>query len=130
YWWQGENARLGSIASAYQRGATLFASEPEFAARLLQHAQYAIDWPVGANPYDVCMLQGWGRNNPRYEPGFFNAPGGVCNGITGGYDDDQDIEYHGTDEVTMADSWRWTEQWMPHGVWLLLALCTRLGLQD
>ncbi|WP_255990422.1 glycoside hydrolase family 9 protein [Chitinolyticbacter albus] len=127
YWWQGENARLGSIASAYQRGAALFASEPEFAAQLVQHAQFAVDWLLGANPYDVCMLQGWGRNNPRYEPGFFNAPGGVCNGITGGFDDDQDIDYHRTDEVTMTNSWRWTEQWMPHGAWLLLALCTRLG---
>lgn len=127
YWWQGENARLGSIAGAYQRGAVLFADEPEFATRLRQHAQYALDWLLGANPYDVCMLQGWGRNNPIYEPGFFNAPGGVCNGITGGFDDDQDIEFHRSVDVTMANSWRWTEQWMPHGAWLLLALCTRLG---
>ena len=27
------------------------------------------------NPFDVCMLQGHGRNNPPYHPGFHNAPG-------------------------------------------------------
>ncbi|TJZ76168.1 glycoside hydrolase family 9 protein [Chitiniphilus eburneus] len=128
YWWQGENARLGSIAAAYERAAQLFEQDGEFAARLAAHAQHALDWVLGANPYDACMLQGWGRNNPRYEPGYFNAPGGVCNGITGGFDDDENIDFRPAEVATMAHSWRWTEQWMPHGAWLFLALCIRLAV--
>ncbi|UXY14289.1 glycoside hydrolase family 9 protein [Chitiniphilus purpureus] len=127
YWWQGENARLGSIAAAYRRGAQLFADETQWAAQLAAHAQSALDWVLGANPYDACMLQGWGRNNPRYEPGYFNAPGGVCNGVTGGFDDDEDIDFRPSEVATMAHSWRWTEQWMPHGAWLFLALSIRLS---
>ena len=47
-----------------------------------------VSWILGRNPFDVCMLQGYGRNNPPYHPGFHNAPGGVCNGITSGFDDE------------------------------------------
>ncbi|MBM3114444.1 glycoside hydrolase family 9 protein [Jeongeupia naejangsanensis] len=130
YWWQGENARLGSVAASAGRAAALFAGEPELAGRIAAHGQNALDWVLGANPYDACMLQGWGRNNPRYEPGFYNAPGGVCNGITGGFDDDQDIDFKKSEIATMANSWRWTEQWMPHGAWLFLALCTRLKKEN
>ena len=83
---------------------------------------------LGANPVDACMLQGWGRNNPRYETGFYNAPGGVCNGITSGLENEHDIDFKKSEIATMANSWRWTEQWMPHGAWLFLALCTRIGL--
>ncbi|BCL75198.1 endochitinase [Jeongeupia sp. HS-3] len=126
YWWQGENARLGSIAASASRAAALFAGEPDFAAQIASYGQNALDWVLGANPYDACMLQGWGRNNPRYEPGFYNAPGGVCNGITGGFDDDENIDFKKSADATMAHSWRWTEQWMPHGAWLFLALSTRL----
>ncbi|KAF0814358.1 hypothetical protein IGB42_01259 [Andreprevotia sp. IGB-42] len=131
YWWQGENARLGSIAAAATRAAAFFADEEAtFAAAIAQYGDNALHWILGANPFDACMLQGWGRNNPRYEAGFFNAPGGVCNGITGGFDDDEDIAFPLTKVATMANSWRFTEQWMPHGAWLLLALCTRLNQQE
>ena len=34
-----------------------------------------VDWVLGRNPFDVCMLQGRGRNAPDYLPGFPNAPG-------------------------------------------------------
>ncbi|XZG69149.1 glycoside hydrolase family 9 protein [Chitinibacteraceae bacterium HSL-7] len=129
YWWQGENARLGSIAAAYERAAQLFADDADFAAKLARHAQCATDWILGGNPFDACMIQGWGRNNPRYEPGFFNAPGGVCNGITSGLENEDDIDFRKAEVATMANSWRWTEQWMPHGTWLFVALCSRLGAQ-
>nr|WP_307839123.1 hypothetical protein [Deefgea sp. CFH1-16] len=104
----------------------LFADDTEFAAQIAKYGQSALDWILGANPYDACMLQGWGRNNPRYEPGFYNAPGGVCNGITSGFDDEADIDFKTAEVATMANSWRWTEQWMPHGAWLFLALCCRV----
>ncbi|WP_245575242.1 glycoside hydrolase family 9 protein [Chitinibacter tainanensis] len=129
YWWQGENARLGSIAAAAARAQRLFAGEAELVAQLARYEQAALDWVLGNNPFDACMLQGWGRNNPRYEPGFFNAPGGVCNGITSGLDDETDIDFRPSEIATMANSWRWTEQWMPHAAWLYLALCTRLATQ-
>ncbi|MBY0445162.1 MAG: ROK family protein [Burkholderiales bacterium] len=127
YWWQGENARLGSIAAASSRAQTLFANEPPLVTKLEKYEQAALDWLLGANPFDACMLQGWGRNNPRYEVGFYNAPGGVCNGITSGLNDENDIDFKKSEIATMANSWRWTEQWMPHGAWLFLALSTRIG---
>ena len=52
-------------------------------------------------------------------------PGGVCNGITSGFDDEDDIDFKTAEVATMANSWRWTEQWMPHGAWLFLALASR-----
>ena len=125
YWWQGENARLGSLAAAAARAHKLFEGEVELQAGLDRYAQASLDWILGANPYDACMLQGWGRNNPRYEPGYFNAPGGVCNGITAGLDDESDIDFKNAADATMAHSWRWGEQWMPHGAWLFVALCSR-----
>lgn len=125
YWWQGENARLGSLIAATAQARVVFASDVDFVAQLAHYEQAALDWILGANPYDACMLQGWGRNNPRYEPGFYNAPGGVCNGITSGFDDEADIDFKTAEAATMANSWRWTEQWMPHGAWLFLALCRR-----
>lgn len=127
YWWQGENARLGSIAAAAARAQILFAEDAELSAQLARYEQAALDWILGNNPFDACMLQGWGRNNPRYEPGFFNAAGGVCNGITSGLDDETDIDFRPSEVATMANSWRWTEQWMPHAAWLYLALCTRIA---
>ncbi|GGP24482.1 glycoside hydrolase family 9 protein [Silvimonas amylolytica] len=127
YWWQGENARLGSIAAAASRANRLFSEETNFAADLDGYAQAALDWILGHNPFDSCMLQGWGRNNPRYEPGYYNAPGGVCNGITSGLEDETDIDFKKSEVATMANSWRWTEQWMPHGAWLFLALCSRIN---
>ncbi|QLG87546.1 glycoside hydrolase family 9 protein [Chitinibacter bivalviorum] len=127
YWWQGENARLGSIAAAAARAQKLFADDAAFVAQLAVYEQAALDWVLGNNPFDACMLQGWGHNNPRYEPGFFNAAGGVCNGITSGLDDETDIDFRPSEQATMANSWRWTEQWMPHAAWLFLALCARMN---
>jgi len=98
-------------------------ADPAFDAELGAHAQGALDWLFGANPYDTCMLQGWGHNPPRYEPGFWNAPGGVCNGITSGLADEADIDFRKPEETEPMHSWRWTEQWIPHAAWLFCALC-------
>jgi hypothetical protein len=69
------------------------------------------------------MLQGHGRNNPPYHPGFHNAPGGVCNGITSGIEDEWDVAFRPMPWATDKEhSWRWGEQWMPHAAWLLHAL--------
>jgi hypothetical protein len=122
YWWQGENARLASLASAAQMGAKLFCDEEELSLALKSYASAALNWIFGCNPYDVCMMQGIGHHNPRYEKGFWNAPGGVCNGITSGLEDESDIDFKAPQETIPTQSWRWTEQWIPHGAWLLHAI--------
>ena len=124
YWWQGENARLGSLASA----ALLASRElPAIEARDLRaYAVDQLDWIFGLNPYDMCMLQGRGRNNPDYIPVNPNIPGGVCNGMTAGFEDEHDIAFmpppHGSD---VEENWRWAEQWIPHAAWLTLALISQ-----
>ncbi|MCA2414865.1 glycoside hydrolase family 9 protein [Vibrio chemaguriensis] len=127
YWWQGENARLGSLATM------AYLAQPHIASQKIQQqlsvfAQDALNWIVGLNPYDMCMLDGHGRNNPDYLPqyGFFNAKGGVCNGITGGFEDEEDIEFNPpAQKDDMLQNWRWGEQWIPHGAWYLLAIMSQ-----
>jgi len=126
-WWQGENARLGSLATAARLAARRFADDPAFAAQLRAYAQHQLDWILGLNPFDASMLHGSGRNNPPYM--FFdsweytNAPGGICNGITSGFADEDDIDLSVPLARTGADDdWRWGEQWLPHASWFLLAV--------
>ncbi|HHX8538418.1 TPA: glycoside hydrolase family 9 protein [Vibrio diabolicus] len=127
YWWQGENARLGSLATMAYLAQPHIASQ-EIQQQLSVFAQDALNWIVGLNPYDMCMLDGHGRNNPDYLPqyGFFNAKGGVCNGITGGFEDEEDIAFNPpAQKDDMLQNWRWGEQWLPHGAWYLLAIMSQ-----
>ena len=126
YWWQGENARLGSLAAAAQWASTIFTELPELQTALRQYAQRTLDWILGCNPFDACMMQGQGHNNPRYEDGYWNAPGGVCNGITSGLENENDIDFRRAAETDMLNSWRWGEQWIPHGAWLFHALAQQV----
>lgn len=122
YWWQGENARLGSLAAAGYAAAEVL---PGLADLLRARSADCLDWILGRNPFDLCMMHGKGHNNPQYEPGYYPAPGGVCNGITSEIDDEEGIAFHTTEEVTPWESWRWGEQWLPHGAWLFLAVALR-----
>jgi Glycosyl hydrolase family 9/Cellulase N-terminal ig-like domain len=129
-WWQGENARLGSLATAATLAAERFTGDPTFRGRLLSYAASQLDWILGLNPFDASMLHGSGYNNPPYR--FFdsyeytNAPGGICNGITSGFRDEEDIDFNLTVAETGADNdWRWGEQWLPHASWFLLAVAVR-----
>jgi len=126
-WWQGENARLGSVAVAARMTAQLFKEEKIFHDSLENFALNQLNWILGLNPYDACMLQGAGHNNPAY--GFFgtfeytNAPGGIVNGITSGLEDEHDIDFNLSYASTKKDyDWRWAEQWLPHAAWYLLAV--------
>ena len=126
-WWQGENARLGSVAAAARMTAHLFKEDKSFHDSLENFSLNQLNWILGLNPYDACMLQGTGHNNPAY--GFFgtfeytNAPGGIVNGITSGLDDEEDIDFNLSYAVTKKDyDWRWAEQWLPHAAWYLLAV--------
>jgi Glycosyl hydrolase family 9/Cellulase N-terminal ig-like domain len=126
-WWQGENARLASLATAARLAAQQFPNDAEFQRRLQIFATAQLNWILGLNPFDSSMMKGVGRNNPQYL--FFdsweytNAPGGISNGITGGFKDEEDIDYNLTYHQTGADNdWRWQEQWLPHGAWYIFAV--------
>lgn len=126
YWWQGENARLGSLASA----ALLTARElPAAEARPLRaYAADQMDWVLGLNPFDMSMMHGRGRNNPDYLAANPNAPGGICNGITSGFEDERDIAFLPVPQATDPEqNWRWSEQWIPHGAWFTLALASSVA---
>ena len=121
YWWQGENARLASLAAAALL-ATRVVDAPRRDA-LVRYAVDQLDWILGRNPFDACMLQGRGRNAPDYLPGFPNAPGGICNGITAGFEDERDLAFLPAPwDAEPSHNWRWSEQWLPHDAWMLLAL--------
>lgn len=126
-WWQGENARLGSLAAAARLAVRYFKDDPAFCDQLEGYAWDQLNWILGENPYDCCMMQGAGRNNVFYK--YFeayeynNAPGGICNGITGGRANPDDIDFNVGFAVTGKDEdWRWSEQWLPHAAWYLYAV--------
>ncbi|WP_254411601.1 glycoside hydrolase family 9 protein [Dyadobacter diqingensis] len=126
-WWQGENARLASMAAAARLAAPLFKDDTEFTRNLENFALNQLNWILGLNPYDASMLHGSGHNNPAY--GFFgtfeytNAPGGIANGITSGLENEDDIDFNLSYAKTGKDNdWRWAEQWLPHAAWYLLAI--------
>jgi hypothetical protein len=129
YWWQGENARLASLASAALMMLP-HSKDTQQRKELVAYAQTALGWIFGHNPFDACMMQGRGANNPQYEPGYWNAPGGVCNGITAGLEDESDIDFLSPQQTEPRHSWRWSEQWIVHGAWLFHALSQAANLPD
>ena len=128
-WWQGENARLASVATAARLAELAFADDAAFREKLESFATNQLNWILGLNPFDSSMLNGVGRNNPPYmyfdSWEFTNAPGGISNGVTSGFQDESDIDYLLPYRQTGADNdWRWGEQWLPHAAWYLLAAST------
>src|SRR5690606_21353038 len=111
YWWQGENARLASLATAAGLYCRIAGSLVGSGLRrdLLAFAYDQLDWILGKNPFDACMLHGFGRNNVEYMTQWPNCPGGICNGITSGYDDEQDVDFARTEGLVGDHSWRWRE---------------------
>ncbi|RJG48468.1 glycoside hydrolase family 9 protein [Motilimonas pumila] len=124
YWWQGENARLASLATAAKLVACTYqTTEPVLAQQARDFAQQQLNWILGLNPFNACMLYGHGHNNPEYVDGYPSAPGGICNGITSGFDNERDISL--VPEAQKDDflqNWRWGEQWIPHAAWYMLAI--------
>ncbi|MGD0938666.1 MAG: glycoside hydrolase family 9 protein [Terracidiphilus sp.] len=126
-WWQGENARIGSLAAAARLAVPFFPDRPEFQAELRNYAWNQLHWILGRNPFDTSMLMGSGHNNAAYM--FFqsykytSAPGAVLNGITSALDDEDGIAFNQGFAVTGKDEdWRWTEEWLPHAAWYLSAI--------
>lgn len=127
-WWQGEDARLASLAAAARVAAPMFADDPAFQSQLQAYAWNQLHWILGCNPYDTSMLIGSGHRNIQYM--FFdsweytNAPGAIINGITSGLGaEDDGIAFDlGYAQTGKDDDWRWGEQWLPHAAWYLYAI--------
>ena len=123
YWWQGENARIASLSAAASMAVELFKDDISFTEELKQYAGNQLNWILGSNPFDICMIHGIGRNNPEYETEWRNLPGGIVNGITAGFSDERDIDFLPSGEADKGDHrWRWSEQWLPHALWYLVAV--------
>lgn len=128
-WWQGENARITSLSTA-ARLLSKQINDCDLISRLNKYADDQINWVLGLNPYDSCMMEGVGRNTNAYffngRHDFIHCPGGIVNGITGGLVDEE----HGIDFITewspeVQDNWRWAEQWIPHATWYMYALAVK-----
>jgi len=126
YWWQGENARIASLSAAFTIGAEQLGDPKYWADTLFGMAYAQLDWILGKNPFGVTMMYGFGKTNyPDYtsskpKP---NIIGGICNGITSGRDNENDLEWspNGYGGETWR-AWRWIEQWIPHNAWYLIAI--------
>ncbi|MEY2466144.1 MAG: hypothetical protein QOD03_665, partial [Verrucomicrobiota bacterium] len=127
WWWQGENARLASLATAAIVGGRLVYPGPGAFGVKKELAAFASDqvaWILGENPYDMCFMYQLGKNNVPYMSSSFghgSGRGGISNGITG---KDGSPDGSGVDFKTHANGneWRWTEQWIPHSAWFLQAV--------
>jgi type 1 glutamine amidotransferase len=127
WWWQGENARLGSLAAAALVGGRLvYPSTGTWGVRdsLAVFASQQLAWILGCNPYAICFLYGHGENNvpPMHSQfGHGTERGGISNGITGkeGRGDGSGIDFK---RHADGNEWRWTEQWLPHAAWFLQAV--------
>jgi Glycosyl hydrolase family 9/Cellulase N-terminal ig-like domain len=126
-WWQGEDARLASLAAAARMAVPLFDADPAFQSQLQEYAWNQLHWILGRNPFDASMLMGSGHGNAPYM--FFrsykytSAPGSILNGITAAIDNEDGIAFNEGYAVTGKDEdWRWTEQWLPHAAWYLYAV--------
>ncbi len=135
YWWQGEDARIASLAAASMFAAR--ALNESVADSVQKYATDQLDWILGKNPYATCMMYGKGLKNPQKYDGQskYDATleGGIANGISGKNQDGSGIAW--TDDGVAAvgfDSmkeswqvWRWDEQWLPHSTWYLMAIVER-----
>ncbi|ASB50062.1 glycoside hydrolase family 9 protein [Alkalitalea saponilacus] len=133
YWWQGENARLASLATAMYQAFPYLDSDIQ--KKALHYASDQKNWILGLNPFNMTMLHGRGYNNPSYAPAYsdyreLNVKGCVLNGITAGFGNESDIAFRPApwgDDV--SHMWRWSEQWLQHGSWLMVAIGSSLGIE-
>jgi len=126
WWWQGENARLASLATAATQGAKVLSLQKNDGTKksLELYASQQLSWILGCNPYSMCFLYQFGEKNVPYmhsNYGHGSEKGGISNGITGkdGNGDGSGIDFKMEDK---GNEWRWTEQWIPHSAWFLQAI--------
>lgn len=138
YWWQGESARIASLAAASVTAARMLQNRGfTDSASVYKYATDQFDWILGKNPYSTCMMYKKGVKNPKIYDGQSNydetLEGGIANGITGKNKDGSGIAWDddgvgavGFDAMMESwQNWRWIEQWLPHSTWYLMALVAR-----
>ena len=130
----GNNSQYLSTAWAALLAAQVFHAEPEFAARLIQHADNHVHWILGGNPLGLCMFEGKGnsakiRYHHRYAdiPGHERGevPGTIPNGLTR-TPDNQDRPWFDLDAVSMP-AYGPNESWLVHNAYYLLMLSASGG---
>jgi hypothetical protein len=125
WWWQGEDARLASLATAAIMGSKIVYPEGgKVKDSLMVYASQQLSWVLGCNPYAMCFMYGFGSKNVPYMHSSFghgSQRGGISNGITGkeGNPDGSGIDFKTSDN---GNEWRWTEQWLPHAAYFLQAV--------
>jgi len=130
YWWQGENARLASLASAFIIGAPY--ANPGQGGELWHDTLFAmataqLDWILGKNPFNVCLMFGYGENNyPDYPAtrALPNIKGGICNGISSDEGNEGNISWMPNGGGDFWKNWRYIEQWLPHNAWYTVAVAS------
>ncbi len=129
-WWQGENARILSLASAARKLSDI-TKDHAFKEALKEFADDQVAWVLGMNPFDSCMMIGRGCHNPEYffhhKYDFIGVPSGIVNGITSAIDDEEGIAFimSPSDDSSVDDNWRWAEEWLPHAIWYIYALALK-----
>jgi hypothetical protein len=130
-WFGGSNSAYCSTAWAANLASKVFQEEPEFAARLRDHAANQVHWILGMNPLSLCMFEGKGDSRriryhhtystiPGHERGA--VPGAIPNGITRepGTSDRPWFDLRSTPgSPPGAES---AEPWLPHNAYYLLML--------
>ena len=131
YWWQGENARLASMASAFIIGARYANPGPNgelWRDTLFAMATAQLDWILGRNPFNVCLMFGYGaKNYPDYPAtrALANIKGGICNGISSAEGNEDNISWMPNPEgENFWKNWRYIEQWLPHNAWYTVAVAS------
>ena len=134
YWWQGEDARIASLAAAAVYAFR--ALDLDGFEAVDKYATDQLDWILGKNPYGTCMMYGFGKKVPEKYDGQSDydatLKGGIANGITGKNTDGSGIAWDDDGVAAVGfpsdepwNNWRWIEQWLPHSTWYLMALATR-----
>ena len=111
--YQGNNSNLAGTGIMLCYAGRIFGSE-----KYRHLAQRMLDWVLGLNPFDVCMMNGVGYKNPplyiapEFIPRLPTIPGSVMNGIVGDEEDRPDLQ---------PGTWHSCEIWTPHlaqTIWL------------
>lgn len=84
-------------------------------------ARSHMEWVMGRNPFNSCLMTAEGINNPYPHSRFLGLiPGGIMNGIVGLEDDEPFLD------MNYGMDWRTTEYWSPHVcfyIWYISLIC-------
>lgn len=127
-WYVGQNSQYLSEAWALYLVAGLL-KDPR-AGRLADHQ---LDWILGLNPYNLCLMEGQGTSNPpQYFPGW--TPDRKCNTVPGAIPNGfcrpnarEDRPWFDMRNPPEQVDWHTSEPWEPHNAFFILALAARVS---